>query len=141
MAIKFRSAFGYDEKQASREAALSCEDESLTVQSDMEDADINTIVRRFGLTGEMPGSVRLPSYEDYDQVFDFRTAQQALIDARDSFMGLPAHVRSRFDNDPQAFLEFVVDPANVDEAVALGLAVKKTDMPLEAPEKPQEPPK
>jgi len=138
MAIKFRAAFGYDEKEASSEVALSCQDESLTVQSDMEDADINTIVRRFGLTGEMPGNVRLPSYEDYDEVFDFRTAQQALIDARDSFMSLPAHVRSRFENDPQAFLEFIVDPANVDEAVALGLAVKKTDTPVKPPEKPQE---
>lgn len=138
MGIKFRAAFGYDEKRASQDVALSCQDESLTVQSDMEDADINTIVRRFGLTGEMPGNVRLPSYEDYDQVFDFRTAQDALIDARDRFMALPAQVRARFSNDPQAFLEFVVDPANVDEAVALGLAVKKTDTPPEPPTTPPE---
>lgn len=130
----------YDLVARSKASALSCDDPSLTVQSDMEDADINVIVRRFGVTGELVGGVRLPSYADYDQVFDFRTAQQALIDARDAFMELPARLRARFDNDPQQFLEFVVDPANVDEAVALGLAVVKPEknMPPEAPTTTQE---
>lgn len=130
----------YDFVARGKAAGLSCQDESLTVQSDMEDADINVIVRRFGVTGEFIGGVRVPSYADYDEVFDFRSAQQALLDARDSFMELPAQVRARFNNDPQSFLEFVVDPANVDEAVALGLAVVKPErnMPPEPPTKPQE---
>lgn len=103
-------------------------DDTLTVQSMAEEADINTIVRRFGVTGQVSVPDRLPSYEDYDGVFDFQSAQQALIDANRSFMELPARVRSRFDNDPQQLLMFVStlgsDDALMAEAVELGLVSK-----------------
>ena len=49
-----RSPYNYDMSAVSDETGLCCEDESLAIQSAKEDADINTIVRRFGLTGELP---------------------------------------------------------------------------------------
>jgi len=101
--------------------------ESMTVQADAEDADINTIVRRFGLTGTMPVGLHVPSYQDYDGVFDFHSAQLALLDAEANFMAMPAHIRGKFDNDPGKFLQFAVDPANVDAMVEMGLAVKKVE--------------
>lgn len=120
-----RNAYNYDMMQASNESGLLCEDVSLAVQSQAEDADINTIVRRFGLTGVMPEGVRVPSYGDFDQVSDYREALHAVMQAEDNFMRYPAALRARFDNDPQMFLEFVTNPDNIDECVKLGLAVKR----------------
>ena len=42
-----------DMDEASVEAGLECKDDSLAVQSQRDEADINTIVRRFGLSGEL----------------------------------------------------------------------------------------
>lgn len=111
----------YDYLERKKESATACLDPSLTVQSDAADADINTIVSRFGIGAEMPLSVNMPSYQDFEDVFDYQTAQNVLIQARDAFMSLPAKVRSRFDNDPHEFMQFVYDPANGDELIALGL--------------------
>jgi hypothetical protein len=45
--------------------------------------------------------------------------------ADENFMRMDAKVRSRFNNSPQEFLDFFANPANVDEAVRLGLALPK----------------
>lgn len=115
----------YDFVARSADAGLVCLDPSLAVQSDMQDADINVIVARFGITGQMPQNIRVPQYLDYDDVFDFRSAMDVINDATKQFMMLPAGVRARFNNDPQSFLEFATDSSNVDEMVQMGLAVPK----------------
>jgi hypothetical protein len=45
--------------------------------------------------------------------------------AQEEFMRVPGEIRARFNNDPQQFMEFLEDDRNVDEAVKLGLAVRK----------------
>jgi len=120
--IFVRSAFNYDRDAASLESALVCLDKSKTIQSQAEEADINTIVKRFGVTGLMPQSVRAPTYADYDDVFDFQSAQEALILAERSFMAMPAEVRKRFNHDPAQFVDFCSDRSNLPEMRKLGLA-------------------
>lgn len=105
-----RSPYNYDPAQASLETGLACEDPSLTVASDAIDADINTIVRRFGVTGEWPITARLPTYDDFTQIVDFQTAQNALRAAQEAFDALPAEVRQAFNNDPQRLLEASAAP-------------------------------
>lgn len=102
-----RAAHSYDVDEVSVETGLSAP-ESLTVQSEKDDADINVILDRFGITGQMPQDVRPPTYQDFgpDYVFDFRSAIEAIAMAEDAFMQMPAKVRARFDNDPQQFVEF-----------------------------------
>lgn len=119
----FRTGYNYDRDSASRESGLECLDESLAVQASRDEADINTIVRRFGLTGELPSDVKMPLAGDYEGITDYHTAMNAVIAADAAFMEFPASVRSRFDNNPQKLLEFVADPANLDEARRLGLAI------------------
>lgn len=127
--IFVRSAYNYDIKAASDEAALQPEDvgESLTVQSQTEDADINVMMYRFGITGKFPQNPRIPSYGDYTDVGDYRTALERLKAADEAFMEYPAQFRARFDNDPQRFLEFVSDERNREEARALGLLKEVTN--------------
>lgn len=118
-----RTPYNYDTMQASNESALECKDKSLAVQDAAEDADINTIVRRFGLTGQLPTDVRAPEYGDFTGVTDYQSALNAVLAAEDSFMKLPGDVRERFKNSPQLFLEFCADDANYAEARKLGLLV------------------
>ena len=50
----------------------------MAVQSQRDEADINTIVRRFGLSGELPQGVRAPTYGDFEDIVDFQAAGAAL---------------------------------------------------------------
>lgn len=116
-----RSAYNYDRMQASDESGLRCEDVSLAKQAFADECDINTIVRRFGLTGELPAAFKAPSYGDFEEVADFHTAMQAVRDAQESFMSMPPELRARFHNDPQELVEFVASEDNRAEAVKLKL--------------------
>lgn len=136
-----RSAWNYDRDLVSAETSLVFEDESLTQQHMANDADINEIVRRFGITGQMPTGVRLPTYGDFTGVGDYRTALEAVQAAQDEFMELPADLRARFNNDPQLYLDFAENPANQEEIYNLGLATrpKPSSPPVDAPEAPVTP--
>lgn len=110
---------------------LICNDVSLTQQSFKDDADINVMLERFKITGVLKQGVRAPTYGDFTGISDYRSAVEAIHQATLSFMDLPAKVRSRFENDPQKFLEFCSDPKNRDEAVSLGLIMSA---PASAPD-------
>jgi len=110
-----------------------------TVQSSKEESDINTIVRRFGLTGQLPQNVRTPLQGDFTNAVDFRTCMDAVVLAERSFAAMPAEVRKRFGNDPAEFVDFStqVDAdgvlVNLAEMRKLGLAVPAKPLPA-APE-------
>ncbi len=136
--VFIRSPYNYDVDEVSRETGLVCEDESLTVQSDAIDADINTIVKRFGLTGQLPENVRVPVASDFTDVFDFHSALRAIRLAEESFNEMPAHVRAEFDNDPEKFVQFCTEVkddklVNIDKMRELGLAVGKKAEPEPSP--------
>lgn len=101
---------------------LICNDPSLAVQSQKDEADINNIVRNFGVTGRVPSAVRLPQYGDFSGVSDYRSAIEAVRAAEASFMSIPAKVRAEFDNDPQQFADFCLDPSNLPQLREWGLA-------------------
>jgi len=122
-------AFGsYDGDQVSAETGLLCEDESRAIQSAEEESNINTIVRRFGLTGELPQDVRMPQSGDFTGLPDFHAAMNMVRQAQEEFLRVPAEIRARFQNDPKQFTDFFADEANRDEAVKLGF-VKAPLMP------------
>lgn len=125
-----RDPYNYDVDQVSNETGLRCDDPSLTQQQFKEEADINTIVDRFLKSGVLPTAVNMPQYVDYEGVFDFQSAMNVVRQADENFMRLDAKVRARFNNSPQAFLEFFANPENADEAVRLGLAIPKAPLPV-----------
>lgn len=122
----------YDKKAASLETGLACLDKSLAVQGQKDEADINTIVRNFGVTGRLPEAIRIPTYGDFDGVSDYREAIEAVRAAEESFGKLPSELRAKLQNDPQKFLEYCADPGNVEEMRKLGLAAQ-----VAAPEAPK----
>lgn len=133
MFIRSGFPFNYDTDEASEESGLDCKDPSLALQSQAEEADINTIVRRFGLTGQLPVGLRVPKFADFEGIFDFQTAMNVVRTAEEAFMQLPATVRSRFHNDPQELVAFVSDAANRAEAEKLGLLVVPEVIPEVVP--------
>lgn len=131
--VFIRTPYNYDTDAASLAAGHRNDEPSMTKQSFAEEADINTIVRKFGLTGELPpNGVRMPDYGDFtDAVNDYQTALNAVIAADEAFMQLPAETRFRFGNDPQRLMEFLAKKENLDEARKLGLAVPAPPIPEE----------
>lgn len=116
-----RSAHNYDRDEASAESACLCTEPSLALQSQFEDSDINTIVKRFGLTGQLPENVRMPSSGDFTGVGDYHTCANMVLAADEAFMEFPAPIRARFGHDPANLIDFMENPSNRDEAIKLGL--------------------
>lgn len=131
--VFLRTPYNYDTMEASDASGLSCPEESLAQQHAKDECDINTIVRRFGLTGELPSGVRAPQYGDFTEATDYHTAMNAVISANHAFMQLPADIRARFNNDAGAFVDFCSDDKNREEAKALGLIVGSSSEPVTNP--------
>lgn len=126
--VFFRTGFNYDADAVSRETGLACDPEDTrTQESFAAECDINEIVRRFGLTGTVPENFRMPVSGDFTGVSDFHSAMNLVVEAQRSFDSLPAELRARFGNDPQALLLFLEDGANREEAVKLGLVAKPAE--------------
>jgi phage internal scaffolding protein len=127
---ELRAPGNYDTDEASREADTQVEGPSLTVQSQAAETDINLIVKRFGVTGELPMNRRVPLNLAYYENVDYRECLDAVRNAERAFGDLPATIRERFHNDPGALVQFMNDASNLDEARALGI------LPPAAPQEP-----
>ncbi len=119
--VFIRTQYNYDHNAASDESGLECKDSSLAQQHHLEECDINTIMERFGQTGQLPQTPLAPSYGDFSGVMDYHTAMNAIIAAEEQFDALPAQLRARFDNDPAKLIDFLEIDSNRQEAESLGL--------------------
>ncbi len=119
--VFIRNPYNYDLALVSQETGLKCEDPSLAQQHMRDECDINTIVERFGVTGQLPVRAIEPSYGDFSGVSDYHTALNKIKAADEAFMALPGKLRAKFDNDPNALLNFLENEANRNEAIELGL--------------------
>jgi len=116
-----RNPYNYDMEEVSNETGLKCEDLSKAQQHMKDECDINVIVERFGVTGRVPVTQFEPSYGDFSSVGDYHTALNKINATKEQFMTLPAKVRAKFDHDPYQLVNFLMDEANRNEAVELGL--------------------
>jgi len=116
-----RNPYNYDMDKVSDETGLKFLDPSLAQQHMKDECDINVIVERFGVTGELPTTPIPPTFGDFSGVSDYHSAINAVRASEEAFMALPAKIRARFDHDPNALLQFLNDPINRDEAIEIGL--------------------
>lgn len=96
--------------------------DSLTKQSFAEECDINVIMARIQRGIPLPVMNLEPMYADFSDGLTYQEAMNAVVAAQATFNQVPAEIRARFGNDPAQFLDFVVDPANKDELIKMGLA-------------------
>lgn len=100
---------------------------SMTQQHFKDECDINRILAKYEKTGLLTHVSRYGGrYEDLPSDIDYQKSLHVMMEAEEAFMSLPSNVRRRFDNDPEAFLRFVGDPANENEIIEMGLATPKS---------------
>lgn len=136
VAPKIRSAYSPRVR-----VTLDCPEAGRTKQAMKDECDVNKILARFQRTGVLDFvETRQAQYGDVTGI-EFRESMQKVAEATEMFDALPAKVRKHFDHDPAAFLDFVSDPANEEEAIKLGLleAAKDEPDPAKLPPKPVEP--
>lgn len=110
--------------------------ESMADQSFREEVDINTIVKRFGITGVVGGPQLPPPIEDFAEVFDFQSAMNILNAADAAFMSLDAETRARFNNDAGRYVNFCSELdddgklVHLEEMRKLGLALPAAPPPV-----------
>lgn len=98
---------------------------SRTKQSEVPDSDINKIVDRFMKTGLLPQIDRPPMSGDFAGVSSFQEAQDLILLAKNSFAGLPADLRAKFQNDPANFIAFMDNDPSVEALKSLGIGLKE----------------
>lgn len=95
---------------------------SMTKQEFADECDINNIMRNYARTGMISHVNKYQgSYEDVSGAVSFHEAQEIVKKAEEMFYTVPSAVRSKFDNDPGKFLDFVLDDRNRDEMQKMGL--------------------
>lgn len=112
---------------------------SMTKQSHLAECDINNIVRDFtqhGMVTHINEKAAQGAFLDLPDAIDYQASLEIARAGQAAFDQLPAQVRKRFDNDPAAFLDFLHDPVNRDEAIELGLVERPPPEPPKTPETP-----
>lgn len=87
------------------------------------DADINTIMKKFQKTGAIDHVSQYQPAYGLATAADLHTMMNIVANAQSMFEALPSSLRTRFENKPDKFLEFVQNPDNAAEAAELGLAL------------------
>jgi len=110
---------------------------SLTKQSFTEECDINNILKKYQKTGAIDHVNKHEASYGYATSHDFQSALETIKRGRIMFEELPSSIRTKFENDPAKFLDFVQDNNNLKEMQELGLAHKttihdETEQPLPA---------
>lgn len=127
--MKFNTLYDHESVKG-----LECTEPTLTEQSHKDSCDINYILKRFETTGELPDMIRQnPIYGDFSDVGSYQEAMHIVQQAQLQFASLSSKIRERFQNDASQFLAFCENPANVEEMVELGLAIKKEEEPVKMP--------
>lgn len=121
-----RTARNYGFRSVSSKDAKVFNLPTRTVQSDADSTDLNKIVARYMRTGELPQTPVPPRFGDFRNVGDFRSCNDVIVRARESFEALPSRIRERFVT-PEAFCTFCENPENLDEMRKLNLAVPKKE--------------
>lgn len=124
-----RSAFNFDSDSFSLATAVVNNEESMAQQSFKEECDINVILRKFAVTGQLPDNVRVPQYAEFEEAFDFMSCMNVIRAGEEAFAAMPSDVRERFSNDPARFIAFANDKDNYDEALKMGLVVSRPAPP------------
>lgn len=132
-----RSPYNYDMMEASNEAGIDCPEPTLTQQHMKDECDINVLVDRFVVTGDMPQRTMPPLQGDFTEIPSYQEALNLMRAADLAFMALPAKIRNQFENDPGQFVEFCSNELNREELKKMGLL--RPEEPAPAPPAPPAP--
>lgn len=96
-------------------------EEDLAKQDGKDDADINTIIKRYYSQGLVPKPGKTPYFADVSEGFDYQTALNSVRAVQYSFGALPAEIREEFGHDAGRLARWLENPNNAHRAAELGL--------------------
>lgn len=99
---------------------------TVTQQAGKDACDINQIMARFVKTGVMDHVREHGPEYGFASSDTFNDSMQIVAKANSMFEDLPSQIRTKFENDPAKFLDFVQDEKNQEEMQEMGLAIKQT---------------
>lgn len=116
-----------------------------TQQHFVDEVNVNAIVKKYQKTGVVSHVKRVEAkYGDFTTLGDFAENMAKVAEAKQAFEQLPAVIRSKVDNDPQKFYDWLKEERNWDEAEKLGLITNvkrsETGTPVSQPPTPAEKP-
>lgn len=129
---------GYDAAAVSRDTATDTGPVTAVQQAFAEEVDINTIMRRFGVTREFPSGMRQGTYGDFTGVHDYQSALEAVQRAEQGFLALDPDLRAEFGNDPGAYLQHL-ESLSDEELAELEEPAPPAPEPATPPVPPAEP--
>lgn len=129
-----------------RRVSIDCSGPSKTEQTHKDRVNIVKIMKKANRIGMMPNMERIQTarYGDFTGANDYQSIMNRVIQANNQFEMLPSEIREKFMNSPAKLIEFLNNPANMDEAVKLGLrkapiAPEPASTPAKATEPATEP--
>jgi len=93
----------------------------MTQQAHKDEADINSIIKRWRAGSVVPENHRDPTYGDFSGTEDYHTELNRVNEAEEQFMRLPSAVRRNVENDVGQFLLKVQTEDGLKELIDLGL--------------------
>lgn len=94
--------------------------ETLTEQHHKDSCDVNNIIKRYEATGLIENmQTRTPRWE-YASAQTFDEAARIVASANTQFEELPAHIRKKFGNSTETFLDALQDPEQLKTMQDLG---------------------
>lgn len=131
--LKLRTPYNYNRDEVSLDTGTDCGPETRTQQQFKDECNITKIMERFGLTGEIPQNVKPVMPGEYNEIGSYQDAMNLVRKAQEAFMEMPSGVRSRFQNNPHLFTEFLGREENRLEAEKMGLVMPRAPEPIKTP--------
>lgn len=105
---------------------------SLTEQSHAKGCDINNLVKQYARSGNPFPQLTADQVQETFPI-DFHTAMNIVTKQQQMFDQLPPEMRSKFNHDPQAFMNHVQDPANLEALVKEQIIAESPPAPVTEP--------
>ena len=86
-----RSAYKFNPDVVSNETALDTGEDAVTQQCFKDECDINILLAKFAVTGQLPENVRVPQYVDFEEAFDFHSSMNVIRAAEEAFNAMPLY--------------------------------------------------
>jgi len=148
--IKIRKPFeSFDKTKTRRPIITKNTTPTRTKQALADELDVNKIVHKYQATGILQKANNFEAVYGEFTSTDLQDSIEKVEKAQQMFMEIPSQVRSQFNNDAGAFIDYATNPQNIRQLVKWGLATPSeipssaTDdaIPVEKPNKVPNPSK
>lgn len=104
---------------------------SMTKQEFKNDVNMNSIMKRYRSTGILPVSNAKAVFGDFSKVYDYQTAVQKVMEIDEEFLKLPSHVRERYGNNPDMFMQAISNHQGLQALINEGIIKENSNIKVD----------